>query len=466
MNWDGFRIIDISDPDNPTEVSRTFCDGNQGDVAVWDNILVRAWNTPAGTSGAFGAGTTCDDNTPPAEHAWRVRGCQRLRHQRPVQPRPGGERGDAVRLSHPHHRPDLDNDRVLVYSDSSSAVAGCTGIDIIEVPIDDPSAARYLRLESSGGPGDQPAPRSCHDSGVILGDEMKLACAGGNGSRPGPSTRLMGITDGSRVPLLGRRARRDDRAFRRLQLGRRHAHLRPRARRRCPGRVRSHRRRRQEVVLLPRFEHRSQARLLLLPRNQSSAENCTLHNYNVVPLRDGDDVLVHVSDRRGRGRGLQRPRQHGRGRVERPAPIPTPPGSPFCAPVGCEIGSDWSTYWYNNFIYESSITEGFNVFRFSGPQTAGAMRLGHLNPNTQSSRSGSRRNATREGLAGCPARSSRTPEPAAEGPHGATLGHPAPPWNTQLSGTGPGCATPYCLDFPSLPEPTKLVVGGRQTSHW
>jgi hypothetical protein len=120
----------------------------------------------------------------------------------------------------------------------------------------------------------------------------------------------------------------------------------------------------------------------------------------VVPLRDGDDVLVHVSDRRGRGRGLQRPRQHGRGRVERPAPIPTPPGSPFCAPVGCEIGSDWSTYWYNNFIYESSITEGFNMFRFSGPQTAGAMRLGHLNPNTQSSRSGSRRNATREGLAG------------------------------------------------------------------
>jgi hypothetical protein len=51
-------------------------------------------------------------------------------------------------------------------------------------------------------------------------------------------------------------------------------------------------------------------------------------------------------------------------------PIPTPPGSPFCAPVGCDIGSDWSTYWYNNFIYESSITEGFNVFRFSGPQTA------------------------------------------------------------------------------------------------
>src|SRR3990172_2302626 len=31
-NWDGFRILDISAPGNPKLVSRTFCDGNQGDV--------------------------------------------------------------------------------------------------------------------------------------------------------------------------------------------------------------------------------------------------------------------------------------------------------------------------------------------------------------------------------------------------------------------------------------------------
>jgi len=101
----------------------------------------------------------------------------------------------------------------------------------------------------------------------------------------------------------------------------------------------------------------------------------------VVPLRDGDDVLVHASYQAGFGvvdfNDLGTTVEVG---WSDPPPIPTPPGSPFCAPVGCEIGGDWSTYWYNNFIYESSITEGFNVFRFSGPQTAGAMRLGHLNP--------------------------------------------------------------------------------------
>ena len=37
----------------------------------------------------------------------------------------------------------------------------------------------------------------------------------------------------------------------------------------------------------------------------------------------------------------------------------------------------------DNFIYETNITEGLNIFRYSGNETAGAMRLDHLNPQTQ-----------------------------------------------------------------------------------
>ena len=48
-----------------------------------------------------------------------------------------------------------------------------------------------------------------------------------------------------------------------------------------------------------------------------------------------------------------------------------------------DLGGAWSSYWYNNFIYETNITEGLNIFRFSGSETAGAIRLGHLNPQTQ-----------------------------------------------------------------------------------
>ncbi len=42
-NYDGFRVIDISDPDNPTEISHPSCNGDQGDIVVWGNLLVRAW---------------------------------------------------------------------------------------------------------------------------------------------------------------------------------------------------------------------------------------------------------------------------------------------------------------------------------------------------------------------------------------------------------------------------------------
>jgi hypothetical protein len=48
-----------------------------------------------------------------------------------------------------------------------------------------------------------------------------------------------------------------------------------------------------------------------------------------------------------------------------------------------ELGGAWSSYWYNGFIYESEITKGLNVFRFSGEATEDALSLPHLNPQTQ-----------------------------------------------------------------------------------
>jgi hypothetical protein len=52
--YEGFRIVDVSDPENPVEVnnyaecSPGTTQGNQGDVVVWGDILVRSWNSPAG----------------------------------------------------------------------------------------------------------------------------------------------------------------------------------------------------------------------------------------------------------------------------------------------------------------------------------------------------------------------------------------------------------------------------------
>src|ERR671918_527021 len=51
--YEGFRIIDITEGDNPVEINNyAECSpgstaGNQGDVIVWENLLVRSWNSPA-----------------------------------------------------------------------------------------------------------------------------------------------------------------------------------------------------------------------------------------------------------------------------------------------------------------------------------------------------------------------------------------------------------------------------------
>jgi hypothetical protein len=50
-HYEGFRIVDISAPAKPKQISFTECVGNQGDVVVWDDVLIRSWNSPATGTG-------------------------------------------------------------------------------------------------------------------------------------------------------------------------------------------------------------------------------------------------------------------------------------------------------------------------------------------------------------------------------------------------------------------------------
>jgi hypothetical protein len=109
-----------------------------------------------------------------------------------------------------------------------------------------------------------------------------------------------------------------------------------------------------------------------LPRAQSATENCTIHNYNIVPLRSGNYVMVSGNYQSGTSVvDFTDPANPVEVAYSDPPPID---------PV--DLGGAWSSYWYNNFIYETNITEGLNIFRFSGKETAGALNLDHLNPQT------------------------------------------------------------------------------------
>jgi PA domain len=147
--YEGFRIIDITESDNPVEVVNfTDCvagtgTGNQGDVLVWGSILVRSWNSPTPAGGRFCGGVftpagqegvhvfDISDPTNPVARAFVATPC-------------GSHTETAV--------PDLANNRLLVYSSASSGAVGCRGIDIIQVPLANPAGASYLRFEPSGNP--------------------------------------------------------------------------------------------------------------------------------------------------------------------------------------------------------------------------------------------------------------------------------------------------------------------------
>jgi hypothetical protein len=376
-NWDGFTIRDISDPGDPRTVSRTFCDGNQGDILVYENVVVRSWNTPAGTPGAFGAGLTCDGQAVPAGfEGLHVFDISNLANPVLVADIELSARPQADSFGCGSHTatavPDRANNRLLVYNSSSTSPA-CDWIDIVSVPLANPAAAAFVRRE--------PSMHTCHDIGVILGDVMKAACAGGTGFRV---FSLGGSGGGSLTdPLL-------------LD----HADV--------PGVTIGHSAAFSwdgEVIIFGHepgggvaaeceatdsdtkksffFYDADTLELLgtwVLPRPQGPTENCTLHNYNVVPTRSGRDILVSGNYQAGTWVvDFTDPANARTLAWSDPPAKPVPPGTPFC----CDVTGAWSSYWYNNFIYETNIGEGLNVFRFSGPQTAGAIRLSHSNPQTQ-----------------------------------------------------------------------------------
>ena len=57
-HYEGFRIVNIAAPAKPKQVSFTECFGNQGDVVVWGDVLVRSWNSPA--TGTGSSQLSCD----------------------------------------------------------------------------------------------------------------------------------------------------------------------------------------------------------------------------------------------------------------------------------------------------------------------------------------------------------------------------------------------------------------------
>ena len=380
-DYDGFRILRDS-PGNPKLVSRTRCNGDQGDIVVWGDVLVRAWNAPKTEP------RSCDGTTVPAGfegmHIWDISnladpvlvGDVEL-SARPQADSPGCGTHTLTLVKDP------DANRVVIYNATSGgnpllppADQECDWIDIVQVPLDNPGAAGHVRREPLEGG------HAAHDNGVILGDVNMLATASGHMSNvfdisassltAGDPEHLYTIEEPGVCNTGGP-----------LCNGNWHS-----AGFTWDGEV---------IILgwepgggsLPEceatdppvkksaffYDADTGAKLgqWTLPRPQSAAENCTIHNYNTVPLRNGNYVLVSGNYQAGTWvTDFTNPASPVTLGWSDPPPL-----------VPTQLGGAWAAYWYNGFIYESEISKGLNVFRFSGPETGSAIRLPHLNPQTQ-----------------------------------------------------------------------------------
>ena len=111
----------------------------------------------------------------------------------------------------------------------------------------------------------------------------------------------------------------------------------------------------------------------LHPRPQTATENCTWHNYNVVPVKHRY-VLVSGNYQSGVSVvDFTNPERAREIAFADPAPLDA---------ATLVTGGDWSSYWYNGEIYESDITRGLIVWNLRSFAVAGARKLHHLNPQT------------------------------------------------------------------------------------
>jgi len=388
--YDGFRVIDISAPGNPQEVAQVNCNGNQGDVAVWGNILVRAVDRPQALPNND-LSRACEGTDTPigvtgfeglqifVANDWRTVTAANLVKAVPT---------DCG--AHTHTLvPDLANNRLIVYVSVafSGAFAGPTPygttcvsphnrIVAVQIPLNNPSAASVInnsipasqngchdvaahvgvnRLVGACRPNvvvwditnpaspvvlyqtTSPGPTSWHSASLTWDGEV-LVMGWEPGGGGGPACQATGTP---LVPPIAGNAMQTD-----------------------------------EMKSIFFFDADDGALIgrWTLPRPQTATENCTIHNYNVVPLR-GRYVLVHGSYQSGTSVvDFTNPANAVEVAWVDPAPID---------PNVLVLGGVWSSYWYNGFIYEHDILEGVRVYELSDRATAGARRLDHLNPQTQ-----------------------------------------------------------------------------------
>jgi hypothetical protein len=120
----------------------------------------------------------------------------------------------------------------------------------------------------------------------------------------------------------------------------------------------------------------------VLPRPQSQYENCTMHNYNIVPSTKRY-LLVHGSYQSGTSL-VDFTDPQNTYEIAWMDPLPLDPPTPT-TPGGRSNfrGGDWSSYWYGGELIESDTRRGLYIWSVKAQELKPhKIKTEYLNPQT------------------------------------------------------------------------------------
>ncbi|MEL7540530.1 MAG: DUF305 domain-containing protein, partial [Pseudomonadota bacterium] len=381
-NYHGFNIYTLTDQAEPTLVSSVVCPGGQGDVSVVGDLLIMSVEQTRGRVDCGRQGIADDVSEE------RFRGLRIFDISDPRLPRQVGQ-VQTCRGSHTHSvvsGPDADG-KIVVYNSGTASIreedelAGCVGdvpgddrtalfrIDVIEIPVADPSQARivdsptvFMDTDSGqmaglwqGGDHGEDTQRSartdhCHDITVFPEQNIAAGACSGNGvifdiSDPYNPTRIDAVLDQKFAYWHSATFNNDGTKV--LFTDEWGGGSRPRCRASDPmdwGANAIY------DIVDGKLEFRSYFKL---PAPQTEQENCVAHNGSIVPV-PGRDIFVQAWYQGGMSlidftdsANPQEIAYFDRGPIHEERLM---------------LGGYWSTYWYDGRIYGTEIARGLDVF--------------------------------------------------------------------------------------------------------
>ncbi|MEL6791232.1 MAG: DUF305 domain-containing protein [Pseudomonadota bacterium] len=381
-SYHGFNIYNLVDGGMPELASSVVCPGGQGDVSVIGDLLIMSVEQ---TRGRVDCGLQGIDRDVSEE---RFRGLRIFNIADPARPEQVGQ-VQTCRGSHTHSivsGPD-ENGKIIVYNSGTSSIReeeeldGCVGnvpgdnrtalfrIDVIEIPVDDPGAAKIIDSPTvfaddktgriaglwQGGDHGNATQRTrrtdqCHDITVFPAAGLAAGACSGNGiifdiSDPRKPKRIDAVTDSGFAYWHSATFNNDGTKV--LFTDEWGGGSRPRCRASDPidwGADAIY------DIVDGKLEFQSYYKIAA---PQSDVENCVAHNGAVVPV-PGRDIFVQAWY------------QGGLSVIDfTDSANPVELAYFDRGPVHEEklvLGGYWSTYWYDGKIYGTEIARGLDVF--------------------------------------------------------------------------------------------------------